>query len=423
MNLFDFIIVVIEIAIVLFYCSTLYDFNKPINLQKILLVSATVIVVTFSGSLRLPTYVNLIISYCVCLLFSHYMFCGEIRSKVFCALIYIVASIFADILAANLITFLGISYDVVGSDNITYIVGATLSNFIRLWLCTYVGRILSRNMRGLPVSYWIFMIVCPVLSVLCLVIFDIYLMQAEEVNQLMVFIPSFCILYINFMLFRFFETYSSNIRLKVVEKLSEQNEENYKVLKNNEDELRVLRHDMKNHIMVLHEHIKNNDLKAAEKHLKSIEKTLKNLSSVVYTSNSAIDAALNIGGRKAQAEGVRYDVQVQVNGDVNIDAADLCKLLNNAIDNAIDAAAICENPYIFAELNISDNEMKIHIENSTKLQSKPSVFATTKADKKNHGYGMRSMKDVVKRYDGVIKSNISQGVFYLNINLKNKLAD
>lgn len=101
-------------------------------------------------------------------------------------------------------------------------------------------------MYDLPVSYWIFLFVCPILSVMCLIIFDIYLMQAETINQILVFIPSLCILYINFMLFRFFETFSEQIRLKVIEELAQSEEENYKILQNNESELRMLRHDMKN---------------------------------------------------------------------------------------------------------------------------------------------------------------------------------
>lgn len=423
MNLFDFVNVVIEVAIILFYLSTLYDFKHPMTVSKALLVVVTVGVVSFLGTMRLPTYANLLVTYMVCFGLSYYLFNGKLIKKVFMAAIFIVLAMIVDLLVTCIIMFFGISYSMTVDNNVSYIVGAMLSNFIRLWLCAYVGRILSRNMRGLPVSYWIFMIVCPILSVLCLVIFDIYLMQAEEVNQFLVFIPSFCILYINFMLFRFFETFSANIRLKVIERLAEQNEENYKVLKNNEDELRVLRHDMKNHIMVLNEHIKNNNIEAAEKHLEGIEKTMKNISSVVYTSNPAIDAALNIGGRKAQAECVRYDVQVQIDGEVHIDSADICKLLNNAIDNAIEAAIQCDNGYIFAELGISNDEMRIHIENSTNMKENKSFFITTKEDKKNHGYGMKSMKDVVKKYKGLIKYNVSQGVFYLDIILTNTFTD
>ena len=422
MQLFDLVNVIIEVAIVLFYCSTLYEAKSLLNIKKALIVFSAVIIVTGCGMLRLPTAANLFVSYILCFALSTLLFKGNLVNKLFFSVIYVVVIIVVDIIVTLIITFFGISYSMTISDNITYIVGATLSNFIRLWVCAYIGRILSRRIHALPLSYWIFMLVCPVLSVMCLIVFDIYLMQAEEVNQFLVFIPSACILYINFMLFRFFETYSSNIRLKVEAELSAQKEENYKVLKASEDEMRTLRHDMKNHILVMHEIIRNRDFEAAERHLGGVEKTMKNVSSVVYTSNSALDAAVNIGGRKAQLEGVSYTVQVQMERDLQVAEADISSLITNAVDNAVEAARECDEKYIFIEIKVSD-EVKIHMENSTLIKENKRIFKTAKSDKKNHGLGIRSMKSIAKRYDGFVMHEAKEGVFYLDVTLKNKKID
>ena len=104
-------------------------------------------------------------------------------------------------MATVIITFFDISYGMVGGDNISYITGAMMSDFIRLWLLTYVGKILSRRINSLPVSYWIFLFACPILSVTCLVIFDIYLMQAEKINNVLVCIPWFVHQFYAFSLF------------------------------------------------------------------------------------------------------------------------------------------------------------------------------------------------------------------------------
>ena len=57
------------------------------------------------------------------------------------------------------------------------------------------------------------------------------------------------------MLFRFFETFSEKIRLMVVEELAQSEKENYKLLQENEEELRSLRHDIKNHILMIEEYL------------------------------------------------------------------------------------------------------------------------------------------------------------------------
>ena len=196
--------------------------------------------------------------------------------------------------------------------------------------------------------------------------------------------------------------------------MSNNNEENYKILQNNESELRELRHDMKNHIMMLHEYLGNNDTETALQHLKNIQGTLERISATVCTNNPAIDAAINIGARKAQAQNIEYTAQIVGDKKVNVEAADICKFLSNAIDNAIEACADCEKKYVYIELNITENSVKIHIENTTKLKSNLLPLFTTKTDRKNHGFGMKNMKSVVKKYNGIMEHKISNEVFYLD---------
>ncbi|MEE1012988.1 MAG: GHKL domain-containing protein [Clostridia bacterium] len=326
---------------------------------------------------------------------------------------------FADLLAAVLISACGISYQMVGSDNITYIVGAMLSDFIRLWLAAYVSKFLTRKVQNLPVSYWIFLVLCPLISIACLLIFDFYLMQVREANEALIFLFPAGILYINLMLFRFFEAFSDKIRLKVMEKLAEQEQENYKVLQQNEDELRALRHDIKNHALMLREYLEHGNTETALTHLRDLEKTFVRVSSVVYTSNPAMDAALNIGARKAQAEGILYKVQIRGAGEIQMDSVDLCSFLSNAIDNAIEGCAGCTEKYIYIEIVFADTNVKIHIENSTCKPNKKTGFLTTKGDKKNHGFGMRNIKSVVNKYHGFLEYEIKNSVFYLDAFFKN----
>lgn len=421
MRVFEFINVVIETAIMIFYCSNVFAVKHSINNGiKCSLVMFIVAVTTLTGMQHFGTGINLSISYCICFITSYVMYEGTLKNKLFISAIYVVTFIFADIFATIIITFFGIEYHMSGGDNITYISGAMLSNFIRLWLLAYVGKILSRKIHDLPISYWVFLFACPMLSVVCLVIFDLYLMQAKTISKLLVFIPPFCILYINFMLFRFFESFSDQIRLKVIEELAQSEEENYKILQNNETELRKLRHDMKNHIMMLNEYLRCDDTKTALKHLTNIQDTLEGISATVCTNNPAIDAAINIGARKAQSEHIEYKAQVIGNSDVLIEAADICRFLSNAIDNAIEACIPCKERYVYIELDISEENLKIHIENPTLHKHNIFKFLTSKPDKENHGYGMSNMKNVVKKYNGIMNTAIKDEIFYLDAILHNK---
>lgn len=424
MRIFEFVNVVIEIAIIVFYCSNVFKAKPLRGYMKSTIIVTAVAVVTLTGILHLETRMNLAISYCICFAISYFIYEGTLKIKLFISAIYVVVVIVTDILVTLIITCFGFKYKMSGGDVVTYISGAMISNFIRLWLLAYAGKILSRRIQKLPISYWIFLFVCPVLSVMCLIIFDIYLMQAETVSKLLVFIPPFCILYINFMLFRFFETFSEQIRLKVIGELAQSEEENYKILQNNEMELRKLRHDMKKHIMMLHEYLKHEDTKTALQHLTNIKDTLEEISATVCTNNPAIDAAINIGARKAQSENVEYKVQIIGDAAVNIDAGDICKFLSNAIDNAIEGCIDCEERYVYVELSISKENLKIHIENPILYRYKPNIldFLTNKPDKENHGYGMKNMRSVVKKYNGIMNMEVNNEIFYLDTVLYNKMT-
>lgn len=420
MYLFNLVNVIIEMAIILFYCHSIFEAKTTLNkVTKLLIVILMTTVSVITGMLHLSTFVNMIIGCSTCILFAHFLYEGKLKNKLFMGAIYEVAVIISEILVTIIITLFGIEYKMSGGDNITYIVGATLSNFIRLWLLAYVGKFLSRRIHNLPISYWIFLFICPILSIMCMVIFDIYLVQAENISNLLVIVPPLCILYINFMLFRFFETFSEQIRLKVKEELAQSEEENYKILQNNETELRKLRHDMKNHMLMLHEYLEHNDTDTALKHLNNIQMTLNEISATVCTNNPAIDAAINIGARKAHTDNIEYTAQIIGDAEVNIDAADICKFLSNAIDNAIEACSICEKKYVYIELNITKENIKIHIENTTIHKKNRFRLLTSKTDKKNHGYGIQNMNSVVKKYNGIMEHKIIDGVFYLDTILYN----
>lgn len=418
MYLFELLIVIIETAIMVFYCGNIFGKRRRqvTNIKEAVLILLLMAAVTFTGSLRLGVVVNLTISYIECLILCLLIYEGTVKIKLFVSAIFVVAVIFADYLATIIITFFGIEYNMSGGDNITYITGAMLTCFIKLWLLTYAGKVLSGKIRDLPFAYWIFLFICPVLSIVCLIIFNIYLMQATTINAMLVLIPPLCILYINFMSFRFFESFSEQLRLKVIEKMSESEQENYEILQDNETELRKLRHDMKNHIMMMHEYIANNDAQTALQHLGDIQTTLDKLSVTVCTSNPAIDAAINIGARKAQTANIDYTVQIIGDATIDIEAADICRFLSNAIDNAVEGCKDCANPYVYIELNILEEKINIHIENSIlrRDKSKPFEFITTKADKEYHGYGIKNMKSVVKKYSGIMESEAADDIFYLD---------
>ena len=99
------------------------------------------------------------------------------------------------------------------------------------------------------------------------------------------------------------------------------------------------------------------------------------------------------------------------------DEMDIAILMSNLLDNAIEAAVLCDNPFV--NMKITRKETYLHIMISNSCKSEPDKEAgkllTTKKDKTLHGYGISNVKDIVERYNGFYNYELEKGKFTTDI--------
>ena len=105
-----------------------------------------------------------------------------------------------------------------------------------------------------------------------------------------------------------------------------------------------------------------------------------------------------------------------------VEIYDLNMLVMNLCDNAIEAAARVKNGFV--KLKVAKRKAYLHIEseNSTSfnVMEKNPEFMTSKAKKEIHGIGIRIIKNIVEKYDGVYKTNSTDSVLITTILLKDE---
>ena len=188
------------------------------------------------------------------------------------------------------------------------------------------------------------------------------------------------------------------------------------------DEFRSFRHDYKNHVLCLR------GLIAADKKEEALEymNTMQDMSSVgknkYHTGNVIIDALLDDKSSKAESVNTKIDFEgvVPTSGISN---ADLCVIMANAIDNAIEACSKDE----------SENEKKIKVDadfrqgyfffkasnpmfEEVKLKGKNKV-ATSKSDKEHHGFGVANIVHTAEKYGGSAEISVNEGQFTIDVQL------
>ena len=174
-------------------------------------------------------------------------------------------------------------------------------------------------------------------------------------------------------------------------------------------------HDLKYYVRL----IRSNDGRISTSLADQMERTAAAYDHLAKTGNEVIDAVLTEKSLLCKKQDISFTYLVDGPAAAFIDQADLYVLLENALDNAIEAAENVEKGkrFIAVRINRRNDMLAIHIENS--CQQPPQFInqlpQTTKADKEKHGYGVKSIQHVAEQYGGYAGFGYSDEIFCLNI--------
>lgn len=133
---------------------------------------------------------------------------------------------------------------------------------------------------------------------------------------------------------------------------------------------------------------------------------------------STLDFILNMKIRRIEGLGIQFKIKTNADS-IKIDESDFVVLLGNLLDNAIEATAKCplENRAISLWLQEVNEMLLITMENTATAEpdQKNGRFLTSKKNKKEHGWGVQSMKHIVEKYGGDIEFKSQQGLFRVEI--------
>jgi len=174
-------------------------------------------------------------------------------------------------------------------------------------------------------------------------------------------------------------------------------------------------HDMKNHLNIICKYLEGNDDKSALKYIRSIREPLLQYENNITTGNDIVDMVINHKIAEANKISIKIDIDTEMLGKMNIEDIDLCSVLSNVIDNAIEATSVLDQSKRIVSIQIKKrNDMLIiKVRNSycVKIQKEKEMFITTKSNKQLHGLGTWSIKRIIDKYDGYINYDIKEKIF------------
>lgn len=214
-----------------------------------------------------------------------------------------------------------------------------------------------------------------------------------------------------------------SILMKELFKLQLKHSKNIEGLYNN---IRSIKHDMNNHLACLSNLINTNNIKETKKYLDNISKTINKLDFQIKTGNCISDAVINEKFNIAKAEGIEFICDFMLPNEISLEPVDLCVILSNTLDNAIEACMRITDSTILKILCIKsyirDMYLIIEISNTTidKLQYAENKIISKKSDRYNHGIGISNIESAVKKYNGIVDIVEEKNKFTINLMLKIK---
>lgn len=185
-------------------------------------------------------------------------------------------------------------------------------------------------------------------------------------------------------------------------------------------EIRELRHNMKQQLIYLDELIKDNQINEVRKILVNLigeVSTKGRLES--RTGNLVIDSLINHTWKVALEKNLVFHAGIAPLPELSIKDADLCVLLGNALDNALEASEGLEigKGEIWVSLNYAKGCLVIWVKNrySGCIERSVEGWFCSKKREKGHGLGLYSMEKIAKRYQGSLNVETKDGLFSLEI--------
>ncbi len=204
--------------------------------------------------------------------------------------------------------------------------------------------------------------------------------------------------------------------LEVMNLLYQKEREQYFLAKENIALINQKCHDLKHQIRALRESGKEE----VDEYLKEIENSVEIYEAIVKTGNEVFDTILTEKSLHCRAKEILVSCVADGSQMDFIDTIDLYTLLGNAMDNAIEAVEQFTEPekrQIDVMIYRQQHFLVIHIMNPLpgQLTYEGDLPLTTKKDKNFHGFGMRSMYNIVKKYEGFLRVSEEDGCFSLKM--------
>jgi hypothetical protein len=327
---------------------------------------------------------------------------------------------FTSSLSVNLLFGEHISDTIIMEVSISRLIAIILAFIIYLFLLGLILH-LKKEFDEVKKSQWLVIISIPIISMILIISIMEIILIGTDGNLYLIFLITavFSVIGLNVLIFIFMGILNRNNKLMLKYRLEAQQrlyeEKNIDNIKNMFERIRILKHDMKHYndsimskIVDMPEisQVQRKYISEILAYVGDIDEMINSIKSTIYTENKFIDSLLNYKIGLAVEKNIKVEVIVDKN-ITGVSDVDLCCILGNLLDNAIEA---CENgnikdKIIVLHITVKNSCLLICVKNSISesvICNNPNLN-TSKRDREIHGMGIKSIKSIAEKYSGTLR--------------------
>ncbi len=193
-------------------------------------------------------------------------------------------------------------------------------------------------------------------------------------------------------------------------------ENQFEIIRQSQINTRSLKHDMKHHLKMLSDLVSSGDKEAALKYLSDMGAFMDNSEVFISSGNERIDSILNYMIEKAKNANIHITWKIQIPEQIEISTFDINVILSNLLDNALNALSDIPDPTLEILIKYDRGILCINIKNNcnheqASIHDIHSVFEP----ENEHGYGLKNVQRIVKKYHGSLSAECVNNVFNTSI--------
>lgn len=299
-----------------------------------------------------------------------------------------------------------------------YFSGSFVSSFLRIVFIVLIFSLLSRKkfeqIPKLPEKMMLLLSIIPIASIVVLCTITLWWQSRftlPVIGILGIDLGIVAITIFNLIVFRLIQIHVVELtQIQASEAVTKREIQYFAELEDKEKNLRIMRHDLKNHYLVIAGYIENANYDSALNYInKSIVKMDSSLTEF-YTNNQILNYLLNQKAQLAKKSNVSMEIKALIPANFHIENSVIASLLGNLIDNALNACARQKDAEkkIFISLKLSNDNLIISIDNTFDTNE-----IRTRKWRMKGGIGLKSVQSIVDEQNGLYKYWIDDNIYHV----------